>query len=176
MKKIFLTMSLAMGAFIAYASSPEGVWQTISKHSAAHRVAVMAADAEGEGEEAPDPETPEVEPKWVSIGECAYTDEAVYSCWSVGPQTFNVDLEYDTNHPGMYRIVNPWKNYPASALAFVENHEDNPGKLLLGDEYYILINATDPEKVYVEESPIGIVYTDVVYNEETGVAEVVTKL
>ncbi|MBD5240148.1 MAG: hypothetical protein HDS64_10370 [Bacteroidales bacterium] len=135
MKKFYLTLALACGAISIQAALP-------------HKAPVMMADA---------PET-ETAADWQTIGECAYTDDLATTFWSVGAQTFNVTVQEDALHPGMYRIVDPWKNYPAPERAAIENHEDYPGKLLTGDEYYILIDATNPEKVKIKPSPIGIVY------------------
>lgn len=98
------------------------------------------------------------EADWQNIGECAYTDDLATTFWSVGTQTYNVTVQQDAKHPGMYRIVNPWANYPAPERLAIETHEDYPGELLLGDEYYILIDATNPEKVKIKPSPLGIVY------------------
>lgn len=135
MKKFYLTLALAFGAASLQAALP-------------HKAPAMFAAAT-ETEEKSD---------WQTIGECAYTDDLATTFWSVGPQTYNVTVQEDALHPGMYRIINPWKNYPAPERAAIENHEDYPGKLLIGDEYYILIDATNPEKVKVKPSPIGIVY------------------
>ncbi len=135
MKKFYLTLALAFGAATLQAAMP-------------HKAPAMQAPA-AEQAEASD---------WQTIGECAYTDDLATTFWSVGAQTFNVTVQEDALHPGMYRIIDPWKNYPAPERAAIENHEDYPGKLLTGEEYYILIDATNPEKVKIKPSPIGIVY------------------
>lgn len=135
MKKLYLTLALAFGAATLQAAMP-------------HKAPAMQAPA-AEQAEASD---------WQTIGECAYTDDLATTFWSVGAQTFNVTVQEDALHPGMYRIIDPWKNYPAPERAAIENHEDNPGRLLTGEEYYILIDATNPEKVKIKPSPIGIVY------------------
>lgn len=96
------------------------------------------------------------ESQWVDMGECAYTDDIVTTCWSVGTQTYNVRVQKDAANEGVYRIINPWENYPAAARKAVETHEDSPGVLPVGDEYYILIDARDPEKVRIPESRIGM--------------------
>ncbi len=98
----------------------------------------------------------ENESQWVDLGECAYSDDIVTTCWSVGVQTYNVRVQKDVANEGVYRIVNPWENYPASARRDVENHEDYPGILPIGDEYTILIDARNPEKVRIPESRIGL--------------------
>lgn len=137
MKKIYLTLALTLSALAVSA-------QNVHKSPMLH-------DPEPAEEQTAD---------WQTIGECAYTDDLATSFWSVGTQTYNVTVQQDANNPGMYRIINPWQNYPTTERTIIENHEDYPGKLLVGDEYYILIDATDPDKVKIKPSPIGIVYTE----------------
>lgn len=59
----------------------------------------------------------------------------------------NIALQYNPKEPGMYRLVNPyagtWPYANYNALA-----DD-------GNEYYLTINAKDPDWVYIEESNVG---------------------
>lgn len=61
-------------------------------------------------------------------------------------ETLICDVQESTKTPGYYRIVNPyggsWKYAETSTHS--EDHT-----------HYLYVNATDPNKVYIEESPLG---------------------
>jgi len=81
---------------------------------------------------------------WKSIGECKYTDGLISSLYNVDPLTYLVEVEESMTQPGLYRVVNPYgADYPYN----------EPGDYDPDNNYYLTINATDPTKVYLEESP-----------------------
>lgn len=83
---------------------------------------------------------------WKSIGECKYTDGLISSLYNVDPLTYLVEVEESMTQPGLYRVVNPYgADYPYN----------EPGDYDPDNNYYLTINATDPTKVYLEESPTG---------------------
>ncbi|MCM1070597.1 MAG: hypothetical protein NC210_08055 [[Clostridium] fimetarium] len=60
---------------------------------------------------------------------------------------YAVEVERDADTPGRYRLKNPFANHPwASELAHYVD----------GEDYYILIDATDPSKVLVPYSTLGV--------------------
>lgn len=64
------------------------------------------------GVKEPEPETPD-EPaaEWVGIGACSYTDPFIYPLFGVAdPQTYDVEVEKNTKTPGVFRMVNPYKD------------------------------------------------------------------
>ena len=83
---------------------------------------------------------------WKSIGECKYTDGLISSLYNAAPLTYLVEVEESMTQPGLYRVVNPYgADYPYN----------EPGDYDPDNNYYLTINATDPTKVYLEESPTG---------------------
>lgn len=89
---------------------------------------------------------------WKSIGECKYTDAYISSLYNV-PEvpTYMVEVEESMTQPGLYRLVNPY------GAAFPYNE---PGDYDADNNYYLTINAVDPTKVYIEESPTGMNWGD----------------
>ncbi len=83
---------------------------------------------------------------------------------------YAVEVERDADTPGRYRLKNPFANHPwASELAHYID----------GEDYYILIDATDPSKVLVPYSTLGVkrrgwiankpvAYSEAWYNELMG--------
>lgn len=86
---------------------------------------------------------------WETIGYCEYTDGFINSAYSkLGGETWDVEIQGDPENPGMYRLVNPYEAWAnAYAAAGVTYGKGN---------YYIIINATNPTQVYLEESNIGL--------------------
>lgn len=86
---------------------------------------------------------------WKSIGMCKYTDDYVPSVFNVASVTYPVEVEESMTQPGLYRLVNPYgADYPYN----------DPGDYDPDNNYYLTINAVDPTKVYIEESPMGFDY------------------
>lgn len=84
---------------------------------------------------------------WQSLGMGEYTDDIVSSAYSftgVSSYTYEVEVQENVNTPGFYRIVNPygaetmWTNFACD-----HNH-------------YMYIHAEDPDKVYMDISPLGL--------------------
>lgn len=85
---------------------------------------------------------------WEPAGQAKYTDGFLYPFYNgLGGETWMVDIERHKSNPGLIRMVNPYNsaNWPSGKASW-----DLPGN------YYITINMEDPEGVYVEESPMGI--------------------
>lgn len=89
-----------------------------------------------EPEPEPDPEQPTSE--WVSIGACSYTDPYIYPLFGVAaPQTYDVEVEKNTKTPGVFRMVNPYKE------GVMPDGQDYDGDL------YIEIDCTNPDLVVI---------------------------
>lgn len=86
--------------------------------------------------------------KWETIADKAtYTDGVISSLYSdVDATTHEVVIEKSKDQVGYYRLVNPYDAPYAYASSNVHQ---------VAHKHYIYINATDPERVYVEESPVG---------------------
>ncbi len=85
---------------------------------------------------------------WKDCGTAEFTDGFLQDYISNIPsQTTQCMLQESVDEPGRYRLVDPYagiKEYPALS----KNHSDH--------HHYIYINATTPECIYIEESPIGM--------------------
>lgn len=83
--------------------------------------------------------------EWVSLGECEYTSDFTSAYYNgADPVTYPVEIQEHANTPGLYRLVNPYgEAYPLN----------EPGDYDPDAECYMVINATDPTRVYIETSP-----------------------
>lgn len=84
---------------------------------------------------------------WETLGMGIYTDAIVPSIFDIGsdPLTYNVEIQTHADRPGVYRLRNPYKPgiYPITGLDYGDK------------DYFVYINAADPEGVYVETSNTG---------------------
>ncbi len=83
---------------------------------------------------------------WQSLGKATYYEDFIGSVFGIGVLNYEVEIEENSQEPGMYRLINPYENYPA-------NEE---GDFTPGSSFNIEINATDPEGVYILKQPIGM--------------------
>lgn len=90
-------------------------------------------------------------PDWQSIGEGTYREDCMTTYFNVDNVSYKVPMEEDKNHPGVYRLVNPYG----------EIYEYNdPGDWDDSEDHYMVINASDPKKVYIEQSHTGMAWSD----------------
>lgn len=90
---------------------------------------------------------------WVDMEKKAlYTDDIVSSIYKnhEAPE-YEVAVQKHAGTEGYYRLVNPY----AAPYAFAAKNE-HAGQ----HNHYIYINASNPDRVYLEESPIGFEYSD----------------
>lgn len=101
------------------------------------------------------PDNDPLEPhQWEEMGTGNYTDDILTSFSffdDIVPVTFEVRVQRDAANPGVYRIVDPWANYPNTALI-----EEQDGELARGDEYCIILDARKPDFVRLLRSPLGM--------------------
>ena len=84
---------------------------------------------------------------WQSIGIGLYTEDFVGSVFGADPIQYEVEIEENTEHPGLYRMLSPYDGkYPY-------NEE---GDWDASTIYNVEINAEDPDGVYIEQQPIGV--------------------
>lgn len=85
---------------------------------------------------------------WKDCGTAEFTDGFLQDLIANIPsQTTKCMLQESIDEPGRYRLVDPYaglKEYPALNKKHADHH------------HYIYINATTPECIYIEESPIGM--------------------
>ena len=85
-------------------------------------------------------ERPAQTEEWKSIGMATYTEDCVTTFFNVENVSYQVEVRENTNQPGLYRIINPY------GAAYPYNAE---GDYDTSKEYFIEIDATDPEGVYI---------------------------
>ena len=84
---------------------------------------------------------------WTTLGMAKYTDDFVASLFDgVEPVTYDVEIQANSEKPGMYRLVNPY----GSAFPYNE-----AGDWDTSSDYYLEINAQDPQGVYIETQELG---------------------
>lgn len=88
--------------------------------------------------------------EWPTIGKCVFTDDALGPLFSNPCFTWEVEIQEHALTPGLYRLVNP---YGCSASPF--------SKYSVETENYIVVNATNPAKVYLGDNPNNKVSTGI---------------
>lgn len=86
--------------------------------------------------------------QWEDIGEGTFTDDITTLYEQYKPQSYNVSIQKAVGKDGWYRIVNPFKNHPMV--------DDWDNIELIDGDYYIVIDASDPEQVHIPECEIGL--------------------
>ena len=84
---------------------------------------------------------------WQSIGIGLYTEDFVSSLFGVDNVTYEVEIEENTENPGLYRMIYPYDG------KFPYNEE---GDWDASSIYNIEVNAEDPEGVYILPQNIGV--------------------
>lgn len=70
---------------------------------------------------------------WVSLGMAMYTEDCLTTFFDVPNETYPVEVREHKDNPGLYRIIHPYAAYGADTSS----------------EYFIEIDARDPEGVYI---------------------------
>lgn len=84
---------------------------------------------------------------WKSIGMGLYTEDFISGLYSVDPVTYEVQIEESSDSPGLYRMLSPY------GAAFPYNED---GDYDTSTPYNIVVNAVDPEGVFIEAQPTGV--------------------
>ena len=88
---------------------------------------------------------------WKSLGEALYTDAYVGYAYGGENVAYKVEIQESEETPGLYRLVNPY------GAAFPYNEE---GDWDDSRDYYIEINATDANGVYIPIQNTGLNWGD----------------
>lgn len=86
-------------------------------------------------------------PEWISLGYAIYRDDFMASLFGFDPIAYEVEVQQHIEESGRYRLVNPY------GAAFPYNE---PGDWDASNDYYLEINAQDPQGVYIEQQALGI--------------------
>ena len=91
---------------------------------------------------------------WKSLGMCTYTEDCfapLYRDNDDNPidytRTYKVEIQENQNMPGLYRLVNPY----GEAYPFNESGDWDTSR-----DYYMEINACNPNGVYIEAQEMGV--------------------
>ena len=118
-----------------------------------HTLVVVTFDGEGEAQSSAYTRcliNPGVS-TWTSLGMATYTDAYVGAAYGGENETYEVEIQESDETPGLYRLVNPYGE------AFPYNEE---GDWDDSRNYYIEINATDPNGVYIPVQNTGLNWGD----------------
>lgn len=82
-----------------------------------------------------------------SLGKATYTDDIVGPLFEADPVTYEVEVEESQDNPGKYRLKNPYGEvYPYN----------EPGDWDDTQDYYLVIDATDPKYVSIGLQDLGL--------------------
>lgn len=70
------------------------------------------------------------------LGEGTFRDGAVNEMFGIAPQVYYVEMEESVEHPGVYRLVEPYKDFSYSEYGVMPN-----------TDIHLYIDATDPDAV-----------------------------
>lgn len=88
---------------------------------------------------------------WVPMGRGYYRDDLIAPLYGAPMITYEVDIEKNIIKDGLYRIKNPYGgDYPYN----------KPGDWDDSQDYYMVIDATDPEYVYFTTCETGVNWGD----------------
>ena len=77
---------------------------------------------------------------WTVLGNATYTDYFVGTFFGVGDEAYELEISQNDINPGIYRLKNPY------GAAYPYNE---PGDWDESQDYYLYINATDPDQVFI---------------------------
>ena len=84
---------------------------------------------------------------WVDYGVAQYREDCITTFFGVDNDILEVPIQKNVVTEGIYRLVNPYGEvYPYN----------EPGDWDDTQDYYLTVNASDPDHVYVELSPTGM--------------------
>lgn len=80
--------------------------------------------------------------EWSTIGNCIYTDDACGPVTDNPILTWRVEIQEHATTPGLYRLVNPYGCATSPFRNFCKLSEN-----------YVIVNATNPAKVFFGDNP-----------------------
>ncbi|MCC8119109.1 MAG: C10 family peptidase [Bacteroidales bacterium] len=83
---------------------------------------------------------------WTELGQVDFTEVFVSQWYKYDNEIVpGVTIEGNNATPGFYRLVNPYSTHSLSQYLHADDHD-----------HYIYIHAEDPERVYIDECPVGL--------------------
>ncbi len=86
-----------------------------------------------------------VDETWKSLGTGLYTETILADLFALDHYVYEVEVQENVNRPGVYRIVNPYKDYPN-----LDYFKPYSGSYDNSQNYYLEINASNPDAVWIE--------------------------
>ena len=118
-----------------------------------YRVTIVTYDEEGTAQESASC-TFEFEKggsSWESLGMGVYTENILAALYEIDTQVYEVEILASTKNPGLYRMKNAYgEAYPYN----------DPGDWDTSMDYYLEINAQDPQLVYVDKQETGLAWKE----------------
>lgn len=84
---------------------------------------------------------------WQSLGMATYREDLMTTFYNVDNLTYAVEIEANTENPGLYRLVNPY------GAAYPYNDE---GEYDTSENHYMVIDAQNPEAVTIQQTYTGM--------------------
>ena len=116
-------------------------------------VCIVGPGENGNPDTPDNPDDPQLTEGFVSLGMGTFTDGCINETYrdaygnTFNPVTIEVEIEESATLPGLYRLVNP---YGAAYPYHTEESLPDPD-----ERYYLEVNATRPDAVYVDLQPTG---------------------
>lgn len=89
--------------------------------------------------------------RWMSLGTALYTEDLMTTLYKVDNPTYEVEIQENSENPGVYRLVNPYgEAYPYN----------EPGDWDDSQNHYLVINAQDPEGVFIDQQKMRLNWGD----------------
>lgn len=88
---------------------------------------------------------------WKSLGKATYVEDIVSPWYGQPTVTYEVEIQENEEIPNVFRLVNPY----GKAFPYNEDGDYDTSK-----DYYMEIDAQDPEGVYIKYSPSGMAWSD----------------
>lgn len=86
---------------------------------------------------------------WTSLGKATFVEDFVTTFYGVDNDPYEVEIQENDITPGLFRLVNPFgKAYPFN----------DPGDWDDSRDWYLEINASDPEGVYMTVQETGMIW------------------
>lgn len=97
--------------------------------------------------------------EWKNIGKAEYSEDVLASIWydELTNVVYQVDIQESTKTPGRYRLIDPYGPAYPHYQDLVNDDNIPEGH---NHHHYVVVDATDPEKVFIEASPIGADFGD----------------
>lgn len=98
--------------------------------------------------------------QWTSLGTGRMRDDFFTTLYVVECLEFDVEIEESVEKPGLYRVVTPYRNYPCAST--------KP----LDEDTYMLVDATDPDHVFLHRYKTGFDFETEAENESLFIIEI----